>query len=49
VEITSILKHNSCGKALNIARLVRDTRGGNGLNGEFCLARHLVNLDLVNS
>lgn len=48
MEITSFLKRNSCGKALDTARPVRDTRGGNDPNGEFCLTCHLVNLDLVN-
>ena len=49
VEITSILKRNSCGKALEIARLARDMMGGNGISDEFGVARHLVNLEVVNT
>ncbi|MGE5339421.1 MAG: acyl-CoA dehydrogenase [Gemmatimonadota bacterium] len=49
VEITSILKRNSCGKALDIARLARDMLGGNGISDEFGIARHLVNLEAVNT
>ena len=49
VEITSMLKRNSCGKALEIARLARDMLGGNGISDEFGVARHLVNLEVVNT
>ncbi|MCX7214169.1 MAG: acyl-CoA dehydrogenase [Burkholderiales bacterium] len=49
VEITSIMKRNSCGKALDIARLARDMMGGNGISDEFGVARHLVNLEVVNT
>ncbi len=49
VEITSILKRNSCGKALDIARVARDMMGGNGISDEFGVARHLVNLEVVNT
>jgi len=49
VETTSILKRNSCGKALDIARLARDMMGGNGISDEFGVARHLVNLEVVNT
>jgi glutaryl-CoA dehydrogenase len=49
VEITSILKRNSCGKALDIARTARDMMGGNGISDEFGVARHLVNLEVVNT
>ena len=49
VEITSIMKRNSCGKALDIARLARDMLGGNGISDEFGVARHLVNLEVVNT
>lgn len=49
VEITSILKRNSCGKALDIARTARDMLGGNGISDEFGVARHLVNLEVVNT
>ena len=49
VEITSLIKRNSCGKALDIARLARDMMGGNGISDEFGVARHLVNLVVVNT
>jgi glutaryl-CoA dehydrogenase len=49
VELTSVLKRNSCGKALDIARLARDMMGGNGISDEFGVARHLVNLEVVNT
>jgi glutaryl-CoA dehydrogenase len=49
VEITSIMKRNSCGKSLEIARLARDMLGGNGISDEFGVARHLVNLEVVNT
>jgi len=49
VEITSIMKRNSCGKALDIARLARDMMGGNGISDEYGVARHLVNLEVVNT
>ena len=49
VETTSILKRNNCGKALDIARLARDMMGGNGISDEFGVARHLVNLEVVNT
>jgi glutaryl-CoA dehydrogenase len=49
VEITSILKRNSCGKALDIARMARDMMGGNGISDEYGVARHLVNLEVVNT
>ncbi len=49
VEATSLLKRNSCGKALEIARLARDMMGGNGISDEFGVARHLVNLEVVNT
>ena len=49
VELTSILKRNSCGKALEIARVARDMLGGNGISDEFSIARHLVNLEVVNT
>ncbi|HMA89497.1 MAG TPA: acyl-CoA dehydrogenase [Burkholderiales bacterium] len=48
-EITSILKRNSCGKSLDVARLARDMMGGNGISDEFGVARHLVNLEVVNT
>ena len=49
VEATSLIKRNSCGKALDIARLARDMMGGNGISDEFGVARHLVNLEVVNT
>ncbi|MBP8307485.1 MAG: acyl-CoA dehydrogenase [Burkholderiaceae bacterium] len=49
VEITSIMKRNSCGKSLDIARLARDMMGGNGISDEFGVARHMVNLEVVNT
>jgi glutaryl-CoA dehydrogenase len=49
VEMTSLLKRNSCGKALEIARMARDMLGGNGISDEFGVARHLVNLEVVNT
>ncbi len=49
VEITSIIKRNSCGKALDIARMARDMLGGNGISDEYPVARHLVNLEVVNT
>ncbi|MFN3985577.1 MAG: acyl-CoA dehydrogenase [Rhodocyclaceae bacterium] len=49
VEITSIVKRNSCGKALDIARVARDMLGGNGISDEFGVIRHVVNLEVVNT
>jgi glutaryl-CoA dehydrogenase len=49
VELTSILKRNSCGKALDIARTARDMLGANGISDEFGVIRHLVNLEVVNT
>ncbi|MBV8032101.1 MAG: acyl-CoA dehydrogenase [Betaproteobacteria bacterium] len=48
-EVTSILKRNSCGKALDIARAARDMLGGNGISDEFGVIRHVVNLEVVNT
>jgi len=48
-EITSILKRNSCGKALDIARAARDMHGGNGIVDEFHVIRHVLNLETVNT
>jgi glutaryl-CoA dehydrogenase len=48
-EITSIMKRNSCGKALDIARVARDMLGGNGISDEFGVIRHMVNLEVVNT
>lgn len=49
VELTSLMKRNNCGKALDIARACRDMLGGNGISDEFGVARHLVNLEVVNT
>ncbi len=49
VEITSLIKRNNCGKSLDIARMARDMLGGNGISDEFGVARHLVNLEVVNT
>ena len=49
IEITSMLKRNSCGKGLEVARLARDMMGGNGLVDEFGVVRHMVNLEVVNT
>ena len=49
VELTSVLKRNNCGKALDIARQARDMMGGNGISDEYGVARHLVNLEVVNT
>ncbi|MFV5214507.1 acyl-CoA dehydrogenase [Azonexus caeni] len=48
-EIVSLMKRNSCGKALDIARTARDMLGGNGISDEFGVIRHLVNLEVVNT
>jgi glutaryl-CoA dehydrogenase len=48
-EITSIMKRNSCGKALDIARVARDMHGGNGISDEYGVIRHAVNLEVVNT
>ncbi|MDR3016542.1 MAG: acyl-CoA dehydrogenase [Delftia acidovorans] len=49
IEITSLIKRNNCGKSLDIARMARDMMGGNGISDEFGVARHLVNLEVVNT
>jgi len=48
-EMTSIMKRNSCGKALEIARMARDMHGGNGISDEYGVIRHVVNLEVVNT
>ena len=48
-DITSIMKRNSCGKALDIARTARDMHGGNGIVDEFHVIRHVLNLETVNT
>jgi glutaryl-CoA dehydrogenase len=49
VEITSIMKRNSCGKSLEIARVARDMLGGNGISDEYGVVRHMLNLEVVNT
>jgi glutaryl-CoA dehydrogenase len=49
VEITSMLKRNSCGKSLDVARVARDMLGGNGISDEYGVIRHVVNLEVVNT
>jgi glutaryl-CoA dehydrogenase len=48
-EMTSIMKRNSCGKALDVARVARDMLGGNGISDEFGVVRHMLNLEVVNT
>ncbi len=48
-EAISMLKRNSCGKALDIARMARDMHGANGISDEFHVIRHLMNLETVNT
>jgi len=48
-EMTSIMKRNSCGKALEIARAARDMHGGNGIVDEYHVIRHMLNLETVNT
>lgn len=48
-ELISLLKRNSCGKALEIARHARDMHGGNGISDEFPVMRHMLNLETVNT
>jgi len=48
-EMISLIKRNSCGKALDIARMSRDMHGGNGISDEFHVIRHAMNLEAVNT
>lgn len=48
-EMISLVKRNSCGKALDIARTSRDMHGGNGISDEFHVVRHMMNLEAVNT
>ncbi len=48
-EMISLVKRNACGKALEIARTARDMHGGNGINDEFHVIRHMMNLEAVNT
>ena len=48
-EAVSMLKRNSAGKALDIARAARDMHGGNGIADEYHVIRHVMNLETVNT
>ncbi len=48
-EMVSMLKRNSCGKSLDIARVARDMHGGNGICDEYHVIRHVMNLESVNT
>jgi glutaryl-CoA dehydrogenase len=48
-EMISLLKRNSCGKALQIARVARDMHGANGVSDEYHVIRHCMNLEAVNT
>ena len=48
-ETISLIKRNSCGKALDIARVARDMHGGNGIMDEYHVMRHVMNLETVNT
>uniref|UniRef100_A0A8C3AU07 Glutaryl-CoA dehydrogenase, mitochondrial n=1 Tax=Cyclopterus lumpus TaxID=8103 RepID=A0A8C3AU07_CYCLU len=48
-DMISMLKRNSCGKALDIARQARDMLGGNGISDEYHIIRHVMNLEAVNT
>jgi glutaryl-CoA dehydrogenase len=49
LEMISLCKRNSCGKALDIARAARDMHGGNGIVDEYHVIRHMMNLETVNT
>lgn len=48
-DMISIVKRNSCGKAIDIARQSRDMLGGNGISDEYHVIRHMMNLEAVNT
>jgi glutaryl-CoA dehydrogenase len=48
-ELISLLKRNSCGKALQISRNARDMMGANGISDEYAVMRHMINLEVVNT
>ncbi len=48
-EMVSLIKRNSCGKSLDIARMARDMHGGNGIHDEYHVIRHMINLETVNT
>ncbi|CAF0847682.1 unnamed protein product [Rotaria sp. Silwood1] len=45
----SLIKRNSCGKSLDIARQCRDILGANGISDEYHIIRHVMNLEAVNT
>ena len=47
--LISLLKRNSCLKALDAAREARDMLGGNGISDEYPVMRHAQNLEVVNT
>jgi glutaryl-CoA dehydrogenase len=47
--MVSLIKRNSCGKALDVARAARDMHGGNGVADEYHVIRHVMNLEAVNT
>ncbi|CAM9121425.1 unnamed protein product, partial [Ectocarpus fasciculatus] len=49
IDMISLIKRNSCGKALDIARQCRDMLGGNGISDEYHVIRHMMNLEAVNT
>ena len=48
-EMISLIKRNSCGKALDVARMSRDMHGGNGIHDEYHVILHMINLETVNT
>jgi len=48
-DMVSMIKRNSCGKALDMARTARDMLGGNGISDEYHVIRHVMNLEAVNT
>ena len=48
-EMVSLIKRNSCGKSLDIARMARDMHGGNGIHDEYHVIRHMINMETVNT
>jgi glutaryl-CoA dehydrogenase len=48
-ELTSLMKRNNCGKALDITRTARDMHGGNGVSDKYGVIRHVMNLEAINT
>ena len=48
-EMISMVKRNNCGKALDMARMSRDMHGGNGIQEDYQIMRHMMNLETVNT